>query len=106
MGFELCVCLCFSSSKWNIVNFAFIHIFYFLWEICQISTKQICICIDNIYFIFNYNTSRITKQNMSSEEIKYCVQVTNAFKYYGKHNVFKGLNMNVAAGCMLVNLFT
>ncbi|KAE9545466.1 hypothetical protein AGLY_001009 [Aphis glycines] len=35
---------------------------------------------------------------MIDEEIQYDVKVINAFKRYGEHNVFNGLNMNVSSG--------
>ncbi|XP_060841435.1 ABC transporter G family member 23-like isoform X1 [Rhopalosiphum padi] len=35
---------------------------------------------------------------MTDEEIQYDVRVINAFKSYGRHNVFNGLNMNVSSG--------
>lgn len=35
---------------------------------------------------------------MIDEEIQYDVKVMNAFKRYGEHNVFNGLNMNVSSG--------
>jgi len=37
---------------------------------------------------------------MTDEEIQYDVRVINAFKSYGRHNVFNGLNMNVSSGSM------
>jgi len=37
---------------------------------------------------------------MIDNEIQYDVQVINAFKSYGGHKVFNGLNMNVTSGSM------
>ncbi|XP_022175207.1 ABC transporter G family member 23-like [Myzus persicae] len=38
------------------------------------------------------------EQNMEEENPKYDITVTNAFKKYGKNNVFNGLNMTVKSG--------
>lgn len=37
---------------------------------------------------------------MEEENPKYDITVTNAFKKYGKNNVFNGLNMTVKSGSM------